>query len=97
MTRGGVYSAMIVGRPGATRSLRARVTPAKTNAPTRATLASACNQPQAEAKYDESKGTKVPGSKPIAIVMVWYGSTGPALAAIAPPADRIWHVSVEPW
>ena len=51
------------------------MTPAKTNAAASPSAAIACSQPQIDAKNDPSNGVNVPGSNPIAIVMVWYGAT----------------------
>lgn len=70
MPCGGVYSAMIVGRPGSSASPRRRARTAIPPAPTTASPAIACTQPIGAARYDESKTANVSGSNPTAIVRV---------------------------
>ncbi len=95
---GGVYSAMIVGRPRPWRRTVARATIAASSAmPLSARLITCMTAGNPAAKYESSRAANVPGSNPIENVTFSYGEMScSVIVKTTPPSSSLCWISQVP-
>lgn len=88
---GGVYSAMMVGRPRASRSPVVRQTIASTAAARASRPEPSCAHPCQAPRYESSRGTKVSEANPTAMVTFSRAPRGtpPAVMTVSPSPDSV--------